>query len=54
MKIVQFELDPYESNNDFKETQNTIVYTGTHDNQTLVGWYKKFIFLSKKKDFTKI
>lgn len=39
MKIAQFELDPYESNNNFKEKQNTILYTGTHDNQTLKGWY---------------
>ena len=49
MKIVQFELDPYESNNDFKETQNTIVYTGTHDNQTLVGWYKNLSSYQKRK-----
>ncbi len=40
MKILQFELDPNENNNNFKEKENTIVYTGTHDNQTLVGWYR--------------
>ncbi len=40
MKIVQFSLDPNETNNDFDETQRTIVYTGTHDNQTIAGWYE--------------
>ena len=49
MKIVQFELDPYETNNNFKEKKNTIVYTGTHDNQTLVGWYKSLSPYQKKK-----
>lgn len=49
MKIVQFELDPYETNNDFKEKQNTIVYTGTHDNQTLNGWYKGLTAYQKRK-----
>ncbi len=39
MKIIQFELDPKENNNNFKEKKNTIVYTGTHDNQTIKGWY---------------
>ncbi len=40
MKIVQFALDPNEENEDFTEKSNTIVYTGTHDNQTIAGWYK--------------
>ena len=38
MKIIQFELDTNETNNDFEAKENTIVYTGTHDNQTLNGW----------------
>lgn len=42
MKIFQFELDPNETNNDFKETESTILYTGTHDNQTLKGAIEKF------------
>ena len=40
MKIVQFELDLNENKVDFKDKENIILYTGTHDNQTLVGWYK--------------
>lgn len=39
MKIVQFALDPKEENNNFKERESTILYTGTHDNQTLKGWF---------------
>ncbi len=35
MKVLQFDRDIYE--------QNLIVYTGTHDNDTLLGWYKKLI-----------
>ncbi|WP_250277634.1 4-alpha-glucanotransferase [[Clostridium] colinum] len=42
MKILQFELNPKETNNDFKETEKTILYTGTHDNQTLKGAYNSF------------
>lgn len=49
MKIVQFELDPNETNNDFEETQSTIVYTGTHDNQTIKGWYQALSPTQKRK-----
>lgn len=40
MKIVQFEFDPNESNNEFADRKNMIIYTGTHDNQTLSAWIK--------------
>ncbi len=33
MKVLQFDRDIYE--------QNVVVYTGTHDNDTLLGWLKK-------------
>ncbi len=42
MKILQFAFDSADSN-DFRPhtyTRNCIVYTGTHDNDTTVGWYK--------------
>ncbi|WOO87525.1 4-alpha-glucanotransferase [Mollicutes bacterium LVI A0039] len=41
MKIIQFSLDPNETNNNFEDYENLIVYTGTHDNQTLKGWYEE-------------
>lgn len=39
MKIVQFVFDPLENNNNFEDKENMIIYTGTHDNQTIKGWY---------------
>lgn len=42
MKIVQFEINPNETNNDFADTKRTIIYTGTHDNQTLKGAFENF------------
>ncbi|NCB93520.1 MAG: 4-alpha-glucanotransferase [Clostridia bacterium] len=45
MKVYQFSLDPDEKNNDFPDRENMILYTGTHDNQTIKGWY-----LSKAKE----
>ncbi|KAF0200892.1 MAG: hypothetical protein FD170_3173 [Bacteroidetes bacterium] len=41
MKILQFAFDDSESNPylpHFYE-QNSVVYTGTHDNDTVIGWY---------------
>ena len=40
MKILQFVFEPNENNNNFKDRKNMIIYTGTHDNQTIEGFYK--------------
>lgn len=48
MKIVQFTFDPNETNNDFDDRENMLIYTGTHDNQTIKGW-----FLSQPKRLQK-
>lgn len=40
MKIIQFTFDPKEHNNNFKDYENMIIYTGTHDNQTILGWFQ--------------
>ena len=40
MKVLQFAFDPLETNNDFPDRENMILYTGTHDNQTVMGWYR--------------
>ena len=45
MKILQFVFEPNENNNNFKDRKNMIIYTGTHDNQTIEGFYE-----SKDKD----
>lgn len=42
MKILQFAFDSADDN-DFRPhtySRNSIVYTGTHDNDTTLGWYK--------------
>lgn len=42
MKVLHFELLPDEDGKiGFACEQNCIVYTGTHDNNTTVGWYKE-------------
>lgn len=40
MKIVQFTFDPNENNNNFEDIKNMVIYTGSHDNQTIRGWYE--------------
>ncbi len=48
MKILQFAFDSAEENEFIPHTydKNSVVYTGTHDNNTTVGWFKH----SPKKD----
>lgn len=43
MKILQFAFDSGEANNYLPHyyTPNCLVYTGTHDNDTTYGWFKK-------------
>ncbi|HBM74396.1 MAG TPA: 4-alpha-glucanotransferase, partial [Clostridiaceae bacterium] len=41
MKVLQFAFDPRE-NADYlphNYDKNCVVYTGTHDNETIIGWY---------------
>lgn len=40
MQIFQLEFNPRSDNAEFEQTHNTVLYTGTHDNNTLRGWYK--------------
>ena len=44
MKVLQFAFDSREESNYLPHnyTENCIVYTGTHDNDTTLGWYKTF------------
>ena len=39
MRIIQFTYDHEETNDDFEDRENMIAYTGTHDNQTVVGFF---------------
>lgn len=42
MKVLEFAFDPREKTNYLPHSydQNCVVYTGTHDNETLVQWYQ--------------
>ncbi len=46
MKVLQFAIDPTDigASNDYwphNYNSNCVVYTGTHDNETVAGWYKE-------------
>lgn len=42
MKVLQFAFDDFDAKNDFlphNYEKNSVVYTGTHDNNTTIGWF---------------
>lgn len=41
MQIIQFALKPEEMKRDVTMKENMLVYTGTHDNETLGGWHEQ-------------
>ena len=45
MKVIQFAFDPDHESIDAPHTasNNSVMYTGTHDNDTVMGWYKNEI-----------
>ncbi len=49
MKILQFAFDSREESDYLPHnyTKNCIVYTGTHDNDTIMGWYREMDPLDK-------
>ena len=42
MKVLQFAFDPREESDYLPHTydRNAVVYTGTHDNETIMGWMR--------------
>ena len=38
MNILQFTFEPYKYEYGLKDKENQIIYTGTHDNETINGW----------------
>ncbi len=67
MKIIQYAFDPNDPGSwymPFQYEKNSVVYTGTHDNSTLLGWKKakenkdrikraeEYIGLNKEEGFT--
>lgn len=53
MKILQFAFDSKDESNHLPHTciKNSVIYTGTHDNDTIIGWYEKAS--SEDKEFAK-
>ncbi len=51
MKVLQFAFDSRESGEYSPETyeENSVVYTGTHDNDTLIGWYHSISVADRQK-----
>jgi 4-alpha-glucanotransferase len=45
MKVLQFAFDSEEIESNFLPynycSRNSVVYTGTHDNSTIIGWFKE-------------
>lgn len=39
MKIVQYTLDLKNKIDNYNDCENMVIYTGNHDNNTIVGWY---------------
>ena len=39
MKILQYTLNPDTKKDDYDNSKNMVVYTGNHDNNTIIGWY---------------
>ena len=50
MKVLEFAFDSREPSNYLPHNynKNSVVYTGTHDNETLMGWYKNLNDNDKK------
>ena len=54
MKILEFELYSKDSIKNLKnEDSNNILYPGTHDNNTFIGWYKENASIEEKKNLHK-
>jgi 4-alpha-glucanotransferase len=45
MKVLEFAFDSREESDYSPHTyeRNSVVYTGTHDNETIVGWYRNLV-----------
>ncbi len=50
MKVIEFAFDSKEESDYLPHnyTKNTVVYTGTHDNDTIIGWYQSLSEDDKK------
>lgn len=51
MKVLMFCINTNEkyAKDTFRDVENMIIYTGTHDNDTLMEWYQKLTVAAKRK-----
>lgn len=49
MKIIQFTFQPGEKLYPAQDKAHMVAYTGTHDNQTVLGWYRQMGFIRRMK-----
>ena len=52
MQVIQFHLNPKKKNPLLENTKNMVIYTGTHDNQTLFSWYLELPFDTRRNIWT--
>lgn len=48
MKILQYTLNLKTKQDEYDDSNNMVVYTGNHDNNTIMGWYNSLSNLEKK------
>lgn len=49
MKLFQDHFNLYADNKEFENAANMVIYTGTHDNTTLLGWYSALLPKDKQQ-----
>lgn len=54
MLIAQYNFDSQSKNHDYMGNKNMLIYSGTHDNQTSVGWYKSHDKKTRKSILRKL
>ena len=48
MQVIQFHFNPLSDNFNVEKVKNLVLYTGTHDNQTLWSWYLELPFEKRR------
>lgn len=48
MKVLQYTINLKTLQDEYKDTNNMVVYTGNHDNNTIIGWYNSLNYIDKE------
>ena len=49
MKIIQYTINPLDMKDNYDDVENMVIYTGNHDNNTIIGWYNNLSKLKREK-----